>query len=467
MSNIPKPELIKIVVTGHTNSGKTTMIQTLIKKELGQIADRANVTQDIQTAPYEYEGLQAIFIDTPGFQQANRLLDINKGRMKLDAELEEELKYEIRAFEAIQTSNAILYIVSLDSVPDASDQKEIELVISTGKGVVALLNKGIYRLRASQESDGESQVQRRIEQWKELLESKGVSKIFEFDAHWYNPAKVIEIYNAIEELLPEDKSNLFQESLSAFREYQENKMQRACELIFRCLDRCRQPVIVQTAEFNDDTEKSQEEAVLKISQLVYDAVMDFLQDASDLYYEVIVPLNIDHGVIKNLEPNTRIQTNIRDFLVATGATASGLAALGTTFGAAVGASASAILTGGVGAISGGWIGAQIGSVIGTFVGGAWGIVDHAQRNVTAKLSSQELNIIQCTCLTTIWALAQHGFGVGTKVDEAIMARRHEIVKGICNSSEFNWLSANEKQVVDQCRRNLDELSNIALASIAD
>ena len=458
--------LIKISVTGHTNSGKTTMIQTLMKREVGDIDDRANVTQEVNHAPYEYEGLQAVFIDTPGFQQANTLLNVKKGRTILDAELEAELEYEIKAFDAIESSDVVLFIASLDKVPDAYDRKEIELVFSAGKGVVALLNKGVSRVQSSDDLDKESDLEGRVEQWKALFREVGISKDFVFDAHWYDPAKVIDIYNALTELLPEDKSVLFQKGLLAFQEYQDNKLQKSCDLIFNCLNKCRQSVNVQTMKFDYDIEKSKEEAALKISKLVYDAITDFLKNTSDLYYEVVVPLNIDDRVIKDLNPHTKVKTNIRDVLVATGATTSGLAALGTTLGAAVGATASGILTGGVGVISGGWIGAQVGSAIGTFVGGAWGIVDNAQRDVRARLSNNELNIIEGTCLTTIWALSQHGFGVGTKVDEAIIARRHEIVKKICDSYKFDWLSADEKQVLERCRRNLHDLNKIALTHIA-
>ncbi|NEN90407.1 MAG: hypothetical protein F6K48_16420 [Okeania sp. SIO3H1] len=466
MNKIPKPELIKIAVAGHTNTGKTTMIQTLMKQEIGEIDDRANVTKDVKRATYEYEGLQALFIDTPGFQEANTLFYMQQGLMKLNSVLEKKLEYEMKAWEAIKSSDVILYVVSLETVPDGSHQAEIELVVSAKKGVVALFNKGISKFQVTTESDVVAERTTRIEQWKEVLCNAGLSKnfIFEFDAHWYDPDRVEEIYSAIKECLPNDKSSLFGKSLLAFQQHQQNKVKTACHLIFQCLDKCRQTITVQTSEFDYNQEKSREEVVLQMSQLLNDAITDFINNASELYYEVAVPSNVDNAVIKNPQPNTRRKTNIRELLIYTGSTTGGLAALGTTLGVAIGAFASAILTGGgVGIL----LGAQVGSVIGTCLGGVWGVVENAQTDISAQLSREELGKIQCTCVMVIWALSQHGFGVGKEVDESLMARRYEIVQEVCSATNFDWLSADEKNIIDQCTNNLSELNKIPLTQIAN
>ncbi|NES64496.1 MAG: hypothetical protein F6K24_04115, partial [Okeania sp. SIO2D1] len=331
MNKISKPELIKIAVTGHTNTGKTTMIQTLMKREIGEIDDRANVTKDVKPAPYEYEGLQASFIDTPGFQEANTLHYVQQGLMKLNSALKKKLEYEMKAWEAIKSSDVILYVVSLETVPDGSHQAEIELVVSAKKGVVALFNKGISKFQTTTRLDKVAERTTRIEQWREVLCNAGLSKnfIFEFDAHWYDPDRVEEIYSAIKECLPNDKSSLFGKSLLAFQQHQQNKVKAACHLIFQCLDKCRQKIIVQTSKFDYNQEKSREEVVLQMSQLLNDAITDFINNASELYYEVAVPSNVDNAVIKNPQPNTRRKTNIRELLISTGSATSGLAVLGT------------------------------------------------------------------------------------------------------------------------------------------
>ncbi|GFZ93095.1 hypothetical protein [Okeania sp. KiyG1] len=373
----------------------------------------------------------------------------------------------MKAWEAIKSSDVILYVASLETVPDGSHQTEIELVVSSQKGVVALLNKGISLLQATIESNVVAERITRIGQWKDVLYNCGVSDTFVFDAHWYDPERVVEIYSAIKECLPYDKSLLFEKSLSAFQQHQENKVKEAYNFIFECLDECRQTITVQTSKFDYNLDKSKEEALFIISEFVYDAVTKFIQNASELYYEVSVPSNVDNAVIKNPEPNIRRKTNIRELLIYTGSTTSGLAALGATFGAAIGASTSGVLTGGVGIISGIWIGTQVGSVIGTCLGGIWGIIDNAQTDISAQLSREELSKIECICITVIWALSQHGFAVGKEVDELVIARRYEIVQEVCTATNFDWLSANEEQIIDQCAKNLSELNKIPLADVAN
>ena len=113
----PQDKVVRIVVAGHTNVGKTTLIRTLIKAAIGVVADRANVTQVSEEHRYEeleYNGMQAIFVDTPGFQVAGELLRILQSRERdPDYEIPDdidpaELKYDELALESIRNSDVVL-----------------------------------------------------------------------------------------------------------------------------------------------------------------------------------------------------------------------------------------------------------------------------------------------------------------------------------------------------------------------
>lgn len=60
---------IRITIAGHTNVGKTTLIRTLMKTSVGEVRDSANVTKKGEA--HFYKGLQATFVDTPGFRFAD------------------------------------------------------------------------------------------------------------------------------------------------------------------------------------------------------------------------------------------------------------------------------------------------------------------------------------------------------------------------------------------------------------
>ncbi|MBE9183180.1 50S ribosome-binding GTPase [Microcoleus sp. LEGE 07076] len=44
---LPLSQNISIAVVGHTNTGKTTLIRTLMKTSIGEVGDSANVTKKV------------------------------------------------------------------------------------------------------------------------------------------------------------------------------------------------------------------------------------------------------------------------------------------------------------------------------------------------------------------------------------------------------------------------------------
>lgn len=110
---------IKIAVVGQANAGKTTLIRTLMKASKGEVGDRAGVTGAVQSYNFEEEeGLQATFIDTPGFQNANviemylDLLNKNPG-LKMERKWESQTALEWDALKAVKESEVVVYVASL------------------------------------------------------------------------------------------------------------------------------------------------------------------------------------------------------------------------------------------------------------------------------------------------------------------------------------------------------------------
>jgi predicted GTPase len=70
------PTTINLSLLSHTNVGKTTLARTLLREDIGEVADRAHVTDvpeghALITTP---EGDTLVLWDTPGFGDSARLL---------------------------------------------------------------------------------------------------------------------------------------------------------------------------------------------------------------------------------------------------------------------------------------------------------------------------------------------------------------------------------------------------------
>jgi predicted GTPase len=189
-----------IAIAGRTNTGKTTLIRTLMKTSIGEVSDSPNVTKRGQA--YYFDSLQATFIDTPGFQYASVVV------MYLDALAEDpdfqmpqkwqdKLTYDQDAMTALDNSDAIIYVANLSVVPDDSFNEELTIVRRKCSKVIAVINQYEKQLKASSKPE----VENRIKQWKAIFHNHSINHVFTFDAHWDNPIKVNQIYDGILDIL--------------------------------------------------------------------------------------------------------------------------------------------------------------------------------------------------------------------------------------------------------------------------
>ena len=60
---------IHLSLVSHTNIGKTTLARTLLSRDVGEVADRAHVTEttDEYVLARNAEGCELVLWDTPGF----------------------------------------------------------------------------------------------------------------------------------------------------------------------------------------------------------------------------------------------------------------------------------------------------------------------------------------------------------------------------------------------------------------
>ncbi len=315
---------ISIVIAGHTNIGKTTLIRTFMKTSVGEVGDCANVTKKGES--YQYDGLQAHFIDTPGFRYAaiyNMYLDeLEKDpTYKMPRKWQKKIDLDLDAIQAIKESTAAIYVGNLSIVPDESHEEEMNVVQKLQPKVIAILNQYHKQLKAS--SQGE--VEHRIDLWKQALSSCNIDNVVVFDAHWDKYSKVNQIYENIHQVLDQEEKHIFHQGLTAFKERQKEIRKEACSMLADCVAKLQQVKITERKSIY-----SEEQVIKQIGEIIRDFMMGFTQNVNALY---IVAAEYPTKTREELKFSLQANANIGARL----SSGAGVAALFGSGGAAIGA----------------------------------------------------------------------------------------------------------------------------------
>jgi len=146
---------INLSLVSHTNVGKTTLVRTLLRRDIGEVADRPHVTETaeahvlIETA----QGDVLQLWDTPGFGDSARLVERLEKSDRPIGWLQSQVwdRFTDRAFHSSQqavrhvkeTSDVVLYLVNASEDPRAAAYVPAEMRILgwIAKPVIVLLNQ--------------------------------------------------------------------------------------------------------------------------------------------------------------------------------------------------------------------------------------------------------------------------------------------------------------------------------------
>lgn len=201
---------IALSLISHTNIGKTTLARTLLRKDIGLVADRAHVTLENQkyTVLETDVGESLQLWDTPGFPNCQKILSRLQGAKNPIVRIVTEVWDRFRdrpswcAQQAVlnvqQEADVVLYLVNATEEPSMAGYiaPELQLLEWIGKPVIVLLNQtGPPKDRAEQQ---------RLEQpWKDYFASYGfvggVHSLDAFSRCWVQEGILFE---AIQSLLP-------------------------------------------------------------------------------------------------------------------------------------------------------------------------------------------------------------------------------------------------------------------------
>jgi GTPase SAR1 family protein len=448
---------IRIAVAGHTNVGKTSLIQTLIKAVNGDIEDRANVTEHAELITYPTLGIT--FIDTPGFQNAGayslrekmrKLGNDVRAAMGLEIPDDIETRYDERAAAAVRESDVTLYVASLsDGTPDGGHGAEIALTRAAQPRVVGVINQ----YRQSYLNDPKKTA-KRVQRWQELLASRGVDQVVVFDCHWDSPRKADSLYDAITTILDGAKQEVLASALKRSRLQRAELHQKACYLIATCIDEARKLTVTDDSEEREyDDAKTRSEATKNLRTKIEVIVQRFVETVAEQYLMAAnVPALSDKDVAFKVATSKSIKERLGN--MASSATVAGSIAAG--IGAAIG---TAFVPG-----PGTAVGAAIGGGIGALGGGIAGAAADTNTHVVCKASETDLQLVFEFCVASVWGIWFQGFAKSNRVSEGTIDELRLLIRQSSPHAglEQSWSAAGREMLAMHASRVLDALAELPL-----
>jgi GTPase len=123
------PGQISVALLGRPNVGKSSLFNTLAKKQQALVADKSGTTRDVNRTIVRYEGKEIELADTAGIRRSGK---IERGVEKFSV---------LRAIAAIENSDICLVLMDANELNVQLDQKIAGLVKEAGKGLVLVVSK--------------------------------------------------------------------------------------------------------------------------------------------------------------------------------------------------------------------------------------------------------------------------------------------------------------------------------------
>jgi hypothetical protein len=453
------PDRLRIAIAGRANAGKTTLVRTLLRSPVGEVADRANVTKWPEY--YIDDALGVVFIDCPGFQDAGayrayRLLRERSPEAAEDLRDGADFSYEERAMEAIGKCDLTIYVGSLEAVPTESHKQELRLLRDCAH-IIGILNKRWHTRRAG----GEEATRERVGQWSEIFHNAGVPWM-DYDAHVAPPAALNKLYDLLASHVPVERAERVQAYVSAREQRIRDQREQVTQYFAReVIELRRSEVVASVPRENYTKERGKQVALEALRNEVGGRLIryvDFCAKAYGFGHAFKQPmLNISPDIEQNfLEGGVGSAIFMAIFAGNAGAT------LGGSGGLAVGAVIGFIIAGPAGAWVGSDVGMKLGLAIGGFTGvfggGRWGFKGDKEATVKVKASEYLLQAYSDLAVAWATALAYQGFGKGEIVDIESMTELKDQVKiAIKGASPIELMSSTEEQISRWMENILREL----------
>jgi GTPase len=120
---------IRVALLGRPNVGKSSLFNSLAKKQQAVVADRAGTTRDVNRTVVRYSGREIELLDTAGIRRSGK---IERGVEHFSV---------LRSLRAIEEADVCFLLIDANEHSVALDQKIAGLVKEAGKGLALVISK--------------------------------------------------------------------------------------------------------------------------------------------------------------------------------------------------------------------------------------------------------------------------------------------------------------------------------------
>lgn len=122
-------DVLRIALLGRPNVGKSNLFNALAKKQQAIVADVAGTTRDINRTTVKFEKQAIELLDTAGIRRSGK---IQKGIEQFSV---------IRSLSAIEQADVCLFLMDVNELNTALDQKIAGMIKEAGKGLITVVSK--------------------------------------------------------------------------------------------------------------------------------------------------------------------------------------------------------------------------------------------------------------------------------------------------------------------------------------
>lgn len=204
---------LRIAVVGHANTGKTSLLQTLLRRrDFGEVSPRGGTTRRVEAGDItDHRGVIAVVCDTPGLEDSLRLRDrleamrsdrhddprtlLDRFLASPDARDDDELGLEAASLRAALEADVLLYAIDARETPRPRHLDELAVLAATARPLVPVLN-----FTARPEADAP--------RWREACARQGLHATVAFDAVVYDDDGERRLLEAVRALTPDHAAGI-------------------------------------------------------------------------------------------------------------------------------------------------------------------------------------------------------------------------------------------------------------------